>query len=230
MITDGRRVLDKVQFGDLRRTTPLHRDFGFERGQPVDRYYIERFLSQHRDDIAGHVLEIGDDHYTRLFGGSRVTQSDILDLPRDDSRATITADLTRAGHIPDNSFDCLIITQTLQYIFDLPAAVDTLHRILREGGTLLLTVPVISQICRFDMDRWGDYWRFTSASVQRLLTAVFPEDGVDVAAHGNVLAAICFLHGLAANDLEPPELNYHDPDYQLVITARAVKANRGNPQ
>jgi SAM-dependent methyltransferase len=217
-------VNSHIDFGDLRRVTPISRDFGFERGQPVDRYYIERFLARHSADIHGRVLEVGDDHYTRSFGGSRVTHSDVLDLPRDNPRATVVADLTQAGHVPSEQFDCIIFTQTLQYIFDLEKGISTLCRLLKPGGVLLGTFPVISQICRFDMDRWGDYWRFTSASIQRLLAGVFGPEGVEVEAQGNVLAAVCFLHGLAAQEMTAAELDFQDPDYQLLITARAVKA------
>lgn len=213
----------RVNFGHLRRVTPVSRSFGLDRGQPVDRYYIERFLGQHAADVQGRVLEIGDNHYTRQFGQDRVSQSDVLDLPRDNPNATIVADLARAGHVPGDLFDCIIFTQTLQYVYNLEAAAATLHRLLKPGGVLLGTFPVISQICRFDMDRWGDYWRFTSASIQRLFGDAFGPDRVTVSAHGNVLAAVSFLHGLASHELEPEELDFHDPDYQLLITLRAVK-------
>ena len=212
------------RFGDFRRVIPISRAFGFERGRPVDRYYIESFLQEWSGDIHGNVLEVGDNHYTLLFGGSRVIQSDVINLTADSPHATIVADLTQAdGVIPSNSFDCFIFTQTLQFIYDLRAAVHSIHRILKPGGVLLASFPVISQICRYDMDRWGDYWRFTSASIKRLLEEVFPIETLEVSAHGNVLAAMCFMHGLAAEDLKPEELDFRDQDYQIVITARAVK-------
>ena len=62
-----------VRFGSLRRVTPLSREFGYDRGLPIDRYYIERFLATHIADIHGHVLEVEDDIYTRQFGGERMT-------------------------------------------------------------------------------------------------------------------------------------------------------------
>lgn len=219
-------LIGQVCFGDLRRAGkgPISRSFGFDRGQPVDRYYIERFLETHAGDIRGRVLEIGDDHYTRRFGSDRVTQSDILDLPRDDAQATLTADLTAADHVPGDCFDCIIFTQTLQFIYDVKAAVHTLHRLLKSGGVLLGTFPGISQVCRFDMDRWGDYWRFTTAAIARLLGDSFGPAHVTVSAYGNVLTATTFLYGLSAHELEPHELDDHDPDYQLLITARAVKS------
>jgi len=213
-----------VNLGDLRRLTPISRSFGFDRGQPVDRYYIERFLGRQAADIRGRVMEMGDRQYTVQFGGDRVVQSDVLDLPREDAvHATIIADLTDCDHVAADQFDCIIFTQTLQFIYDAAAAVASLHRLLKSGGVLLATFPALSQVCRFDMDRWGDYWRFTTASVTRLIGDSFGHDRIHVAAHGNVLGAVAFLTGLAAGELEPSELEFNDPDYQLLITARAVK-------
>ena len=54
-----RPPLGWVKFGHLRRLTPFNRRWGYVRGLPVDRYYIENFLAGHAQDIHGHVLEIG---------------------------------------------------------------------------------------------------------------------------------------------------------------------------
>ena len=213
----------RVQFGDLRNTEPLSRCFGYDRGQPIDRYYIARFLSQYSADISGQVVEIGDDRYTRRFGKG-VTRSEVLDQAHPDSSPTIVADLTKADHVPGNSFDCIIITQTLQFIYDVHAAVRTLHRILKPGGVLLASLPSLSPICRYDMDRWGDYWRFTSAAARNLFSEYFGTANVDVEAHGNVLVAMAFLQGMAAEDLTPNELDFKDQDYEALITVRAVKS------
>ena len=216
---------DQLNLGDLRRVTPISRSFGFDRGRPVDRYYIERFLSTHAQDIAGHVLEFGDNAYTRQFGGERVTASDVLHAEESNPQATIIADLSDAPHIPADKFDCIICTQTLMYVYPLKAAIETLHRILKPGGVLLASMPGISQLSRYDMDRWGEYWRLTSLSAQRLFAEHFSASAVEAEAHGNVLAATAFLYGLATEELMPEELDYRDPDYELVITVRAVKAN-----
>ncbi len=45
-----------INFGDLRRLTPVSKEFGFERGLPIDRYYIEKFLAEHTSDIQGRVF------------------------------------------------------------------------------------------------------------------------------------------------------------------------------
>ena len=182
----------------MRRLTPISKVWGFDRGLPVDRYYIERFLAAHAADIQGRVLEIGDNTYTRLFGAARVVESDILHPAADNPRATIVADLTRGKNIPSEHFDCIICTQTLMFIYETDKAMNTLYRVLKPGGILLMTLAGVShQILREDMDRWGDYWRFTSLSARRLCRSVFPPGNVWVETHGNVLAAVAFLHGLA---------------------------------
>jgi SAM-dependent methyltransferase len=211
-----------IRFGSLRRLTPVSRQWGSDRGLPLDRYYIEGFLGTHALDIRGHVLEIKDDAYTRRFGGDRVTRSDVLHAAEGNPKATIVADLAGALHIPSDTFDCVILTQTLQYIYDLQAALRTLYRILKPGGVLLATVPGISQ-CNRAMERWDDYWRFTTLSSRRLLAETFPPKLLTVESYGNVLAATAFLQGLASEELRQDELDQHDPDYELLITIRAVK-------
>ena len=215
----------RVRFGQLRRLTPISRVFGYDRGMPVDRYYIESFLARHAADVRGHVLEIGDDSYTRRFGGDRVTKSDILHVSRENPRATIVTDLAADESIPPETFDCVIITQTLQLIYDTRAAVRTLHRVLKPGGLCLATAPGISQI---DAGEWGHswYWAFTTASTHRLFAEPFDPANVQVTAHGNVLAATAFLYGLGAEELSRAELDYHDPCYQMLLTCRARKAPR----
>jgi SAM-dependent methyltransferase len=225
-----------VRFGSLRRLRPIGKKAGAYRGQPIDRYYIERFLSRHAGrpgyvlgDIRGYVLEVGDDQYTRALGQSSeagragVERVDILHADAGNPRATIVADLARGDEIPPDTYDCVICTQTLLLIYDVRAAIRTLHRILKPGGVVLATVPGISQLCRPDADLWGDYWRFTSRSARRLFEESFQPDNVTVESFGNVLAAIAFLHGLSAEDLRESELELRDPDFELLIGVRAVK-------
>jgi SAM-dependent methyltransferase len=211
-----------MRFGRFRRLRPISGNFGYDRGQPIDRYYIENFLARFAGDIRGRVLEVGDDSYTMRFGRDRVIVSDVLHVTEGNPQATIVADLTCADHIPSDAFDCVILTQTLHLIYDVRLAIRTLRRILKPGGVLLATFPGISQI---DRGQWGDewYWSFTSRSARRLFEEAFPAPNVEVRAHGNVLVAIAFLHGLAMEELREEELGYFDPFYEVLITLRAVK-------
>jgi glycosyltransferase involved in cell wall biosynthesis len=216
-------TVGKVRFGDLRRRDPISRAFGFDRGQPIDRYYIEGFLSANAADIRGRVMEIGDPSYTQRFGGGRVTAIDVLDTSADNPRATIVGDLTDHRGLPTDAFDCIVLTQTLQFVYDIHAAVRTLLRLLRPGGIVLATVPGISPISRYEADRWGHHWNLTVQSAARLFGTVFGPENISVAGHGNVLAAVAFLEGLAAGELEASELDNVDPDYPVIVSIRAVR-------
>jgi SAM-dependent methyltransferase len=211
----------RVRLGSLGRTTPISRNYGWERGTPVDRFYIDAFLSKHSADVRGRVLEVGDDEYTRRFGGDRVDAVDVLHAGPGNPRATVVADLADAPEIADGSFDCVICTQTLLLIYDVRAAVATLRRILAPGGVALVTVPGVSRICRDEADEWGDYWRFTSDSATRLFADEFGDQAVDVQAYGNVLAATAMLHGLAAEEVGAERLNERDRDFEVLIGVSA---------
>lgn len=214
-----------VDFGGLRRLAPVSQVFGLDRGLPVDRYYIEKFLAANAADIRGRVLEMGDPFYTRKFGGDRVAKSDVLHVVEGNPQATVVADLTCADHIPTDSFDCIILTQTLQMIYDYRAALRHLHRILRPGGVLLMTTHGISRVARREgVDDWGEYWHFTSQSLKRLFGELFPPSNVKIDVYGNVLAALASLHGFAADELETHELDHLDPNYEILLSVRAVKA------
>lgn len=208
-----------VRWGDLRRLQPIGREFGYERGTPVDRRYIEDFLARHADDVRGRVLEIADAAYTRRYGGSAVTASEVLHLERDNPEATIVGDLVELDHVPDGSFDCIVITETLQMIYDVRAAVAALRRIVRPGGVVLATFPGMTNIDESDAWAWG----FTVLSARRLFEDAFGEGNVEVESRGNVLAATAFLHGLSADELAPEEIDHPDPNYPMSIHVRAVR-------
>ena len=211
-----------VQWGDLRRIEPISPQWGYDRGRLLDRYYIDRFLARRKNDIRGHVLEVGDSTYTDRFGEG-VSTSDILDIKEDNLRATIRAELTRAPQIASGTFDCILLIQTLHMIYDVRAAVTTAYRILKRGGVLLATVPGITRI-ETDGEKgnvW--YWSFTSMSATQLFGEVFTPENVQIETCGNVLAATAFLHGIAVEELTSPELDYHDQNYELNIAVRAIK-------
>lgn len=212
-----------VDFGDLRRLQPISNEWGFDRGTPIDRFYIDRFLTAEASAVRGRVLEIGNADMTRRYGGDRVTRSDVLHAADAAPPVTIVGDLAQGQGIPSGAFDCAIITQTIQLIYDVHAVVRTLHRILAPGGVALVTVPGITRISRYDMDRWGQFWCFTTRSARQLFEEAFAPANIDVTAYGNVLAATAFLHGIAAEELDPDELSRPDPDFQTLIAVRAQK-------
>jgi len=221
-----------TDFSRLRRVKPYRLAFGWHRGMCIDRYYIEAFLAARGEDIHGHVLEVNSDEYTRRFGGARVTRSDVIDVNEENQARTITADLTHCPSIDDDTFDCVICTQTLLFIYDVGAAVRELHRIVKPAGVVLATLPGIGKICERALigGAGEDYWRFTLTSARRLFAESFGEKNIEVVAYGNVLSAVAFLHGLVVPELTVEELDYQDPEYQLMIVVRARKPVTGSDE
>ena len=209
-----------VSFGSFRRLRPISDNYGLDRGQPVDRVYIEAFLEAHRADVRGRVLELSDNTYTLRYGAGRVERSDVLHVDPLHPGTTFVGDLTHTDTLPDEAFDCFILTQTLQYMYDVPAAVATIYRVLKPGGVALVTLPGITPT---GGDDWPWYWSFSAHSSRRCFETAFPPERVEVGEHGSVLTAVAFLQGLAASELSTAELAAHDPRYSVIYTVRATK-------
>ena len=216
-----RRKMRRPVVDGLLGVRPVSERWGWDRGTPVDRYYIERFLEAHAGDVRGRVLEVKDSAYSRRLDHG-VTRFDVLDLDAANPDATIVADLATGEGIPEGAFDCFVLTQTLQLIYDVRGAVAQCHRLLAPGGVLLVTVPVVSRIVHDDGLEW-DHWRFTGASCRRLFGDVFGAGQVEVRTWGNVLAGVAFLRGTAYQEIPRRKLDVNDPYFPIVVTVRAVK-------
>lgn len=203
-------------------TDPVGNYYGFDRGTPIDRYYIENFLVKNKQDIHGHCLEILNNHYTKKFGESRVTKSDILDIDPGNHDATIIDDLRKLTTVSDNTYDCIILTQVLQFIDNAEAAVAECHRILKPGGVILATLPALSRIdCISGTE--GDFWRFTTAGALYLFKKHFAVDKLFVASQGNARIGINFYAGLAREETPEKVFVQNDPNFPLIVTVRAIK-------
>ena len=211
-----------VDFGDLGSPLPISQDFGFDRGTPIDRYYIEGFLARHRADIRGRVLEVGDATYCERFGKGAVRHQDVLHVSKDARGATIVGDLAEPGVLPERAFDCMVLTQTLHLIYDMRAAVERIHGALRPGGVVLLTVPGISQL---DRGEWNSTWSWslTPYSARRLFSEFFAESQLQVSVFGNVFAATAFLQGVALEEIDREKLDELDAVYPVIVTVRAQR-------
>jgi SAM-dependent methyltransferase len=193
--------------------------FGFDRGTPIDRYYLRRFLVEEQGAIRGVAGEVSESRYVDEFGGDRVSRVEVIDIDADNPRATIVADLARPGSLPPATFDTLVIVQTLQYTSPLNVALRTCLDALVPGGTLLLALPALTpHDPRIPEER--DYWRFLPAGVTALLRAAAPDARLRVQGYGNLVTALTFLHGLSAEELRPDELAHEDPRFPVLVCAR----------
>ena len=223
IIRNIKKIIAKpIVFGNI-SVHPITRDFGLSRGTPIDRYYITSFLQKNKEVVKGSVLEIAENTYTKQFD-SGVTSFEILHVDNSNRKATIIGDLTKPESLPEGNIDCFICTQTLNFIFDYKKAIEGSWKLLKKDGFFLGTVSGLSQISRYDMDRWGDYWRFTDLSIKMLFEEYFGAGNVHIETFGNVFAANTNLQGIAVEDIEDIRLLDHkDNDYQITIGIRAQK-------
>ena len=201
---------------------PVSRIFGAERGLAVDRIYIEDFIKKYSCDIKDSVMEIGTDKYMVRFGEDRVAEKLILHVSGLIKDSFVGNFETGEG-LYENMVDCLICTQTLQYIYDLRAAFRNIWKVIRPGGVALITVPGIKSISLRDDDLYDDLWSFTPKSVERLCMEVCDREGFTVEAYGNAKIAAAYLYGLCTNDLVDEDYLYSDPQFPFIVAARMKK-------
>jgi hypothetical protein len=196
----------------------ISNDFGFGRGVPVDRYYIDKFFSENSNLIVGNCLEFGDSAYLDKYG-TAVTEKIIFNYSSTPhiSGSNITGDITKLTSLPKDEFDCIVCINVLNFIYDLPQALLGLKHMLKLDGKILLTMAgVASHISRYDMNRWGDYWRVTDKAAVKLLE----ESGFKIElmkVFGNPYACTAQINGFCVEDINTSELIPAHQDYQLLI-------------
>jgi SAM-dependent methyltransferase len=183
---------------------------------------VGQYLEAHSEDIRGRVLEVAGDEYARSHGRG-VERADVLDIEADNPKATFIGDIADAPDLPDDAFDCVLVTQLLPFVWDVRGAFATCQRVLRPGGVLLVTTPGICRIAPVEAELYGHWWNFTAMSIERLGAEAFGQESVEVSTYGNVLAATGYLFGLGLDDLSAEELAHHDPAFPVTIGLRAVK-------
>jgi SAM-dependent methyltransferase len=221
----GRRVRAVVErrpvvWGSLRRFAPIGRSWGASRGVPIDRYYIDAFIAAHGSHITGRVLEVKEDLYASRYG-HELSTIDILDIDPANRRATVIADLGQPSALPVATYDCIIVTQTLQFVARLDVAFAGLWAALRPGGCLLVSVPCVSRLEPSLAE--VECWRLLPAGLKALLAQHCPGGQIDGQGRGNQLVATAFLAGLAVRDLRASELDHDDPLCPLVSLGAVVR-------
>ena len=207
------RGYDLPRWGNLRRTTPFSSTYGFERGQPIDRYYLHKFLDSHRDLITGDVLEIQGTSYAERFGHD-LFRADSFDIePR--VEPTYLCDFAHcADVIPNHAYDCLLLPNSLPHFRELDRCLAHALRVVRPGGTILASaaglLPLTGDI--------AEYWRLTPDAWRLTLVEAWSGAALEVAGHGNCLSAVGAQLGLALEELTEAELDVRDPRFPVLTT------------
>jgi hypothetical protein len=207
------RGYERPRWGNLRRTVPFSATYGFERGTPIDRYYLHAFLTQQQHLITGDVLEVQTDAYAQRFGRG-VRRADTFDIvPSPD--VTYVCDFSHCeGAIPNRAYDCLLLPNTLPHFRELESALSNAIRVVRPGGAIVASaaglLPLTGDV--------PEYWRLSPDGWRERLSAAWPGATLEISGHGNCLTAVAAQLGLALEELTPAELDAHDPRYPVLTT------------
>ena len=201
------------RWGNLRNTHPFSDYFGFDRGTPVDRYYVHRFYHENRASVSGDVLEIQGTGYTRRYGHN-LRRAESLDIDPA-VHPTFLCDLARADTVVDaDSYDCFLLPNSFQHMRNLEPAMRQALRIVRPGGTILATVPALVPL----IADGPQYWMMSAEGWRQMAARAWSEADIEVCAYGNCLAATAAMLGLAMEELSEAELEHQDDRYPVMIT------------
>jgi len=213
-----RRFKTRSSYLNKKDLNPISDMYGFDRGKPVDRVYIEQFLAKNKKYIKGACLEIVDSHYTKMFGNGKVSRFDALDI-FPSKKANIHGDLRNLIQVKSNVYDCLIITQTFNVVDDYYSTISESYRILKPGGVLLVTMPTISPCQNLKVNMW----RFSNEGMKYAISKYFGEKNVLSSGYGNLEAVKAFWVGLAKEDMTEKEISEKTNNIPLIIGAVAIK-------
>jgi SAM-dependent methyltransferase len=212
------RGYPRPRWGNMRRVTPFSDYFGFERGTPIDRHYVSGFFAAHAREITGRILEIQSTSYAERFGAGATVLHSIDIEPR--FNPTFCCDLAQARNvIPSESYDCFLLPNTLAHVRDLEAALENAYRVVAPGGVILATCPGFVPL----IPDAKDYWHLSADGWQLLFSRACPGSSLELESHGNCLAAVAAMYGLALEELTPAELNCQDPRYPVLVTISCRK-------
>lgn len=224
-----KRRTNPVIFGDP-LSAPASVMMGGDRGTPIDRFYIERFLKKSISSNAGRtnsdavVMEIAESTYSKRYFPSASTYHILTYDATQNRKGIIVGDLTNTATLPKEEIDYFICTQTLNFIYDVKAAIHGIRYVLKDHGTAFITVSGISQNSPYDYPRWGDFWRFTDLSIKRLFEEEFGNKNISVEVYGNLTAAVAFLQGFSLEDIPDRKiLLKRDPLFPVTIGVIAKK-------
>jgi SAM-dependent methyltransferase len=115
------------------------------------------------------------------------TAYESIDLaPRHDHVPTWVGDICEMPGVPDERYDTVVCHQVLEHVRRPAAALDQMHRVLKPGGVLVVSVPHLSR--RHELPH--DYFRYTQEGLASAMSdAGFAVE--EIVAYGGLLA---FVH------------------------------------
>lgn len=164
----------------------------FVEAMPYERRSILAFVRSVADSLrpGAVVLDLGAGQapYRELFEHCEYMTADWEhSLHERASEADLIAS-AEALPLSDASVDAVLLTQVLEHVPAPAAVISEAARVLRRGGGAFVTVPFVWELHELPFD----YWRFTPASLERLLVGAGFEE-VEIEARNDCFTTIAQL-------------------------------------
>jgi len=209
-------LLRYLSWINRRGNIPIRGFMGGGKGKTISRAFVDRFIETNKVLIRGDVLEVGRNVYKSVALPENVISYTCLDMAAFPD-VEIVADIQNMPQVETERFDTIICTQVLEHVPNPFEALAELHRILRPGGRLLLTVPFLNN---YHMEP-DDYWRFTEYALKHLLRNF---SQCAVASHGSTYHHVAATLGYIASEVD---LNVSEragaPKFPVIVSAVAQK-------
>jgi SAM-dependent methyltransferase len=174
----------------LRGRSEALREFVSE--MPWERESIAAFVAEAARALppGARVLDVGagDAPYRELFEHVDYRTSDWEASPHEGARRADVIGSADTLPLPDAELDAVLCTQVLEHVPEPAPVLAELHRILRPGGRLYLTVPLVWELHELP----HDYYRYTQPALEHLLAGA-GFTGVDVQPRTDSLTALAQL-------------------------------------
>jgi SAM-dependent methyltransferase len=191
-----------------------------------------RFLAPRLASMHGRVLDVGCGEMPFRFllpANARYTGIDVPvsgEFGMREHDEVIAFDGLRIP-FPDANFDHVVCTEVLEHAEDPVALIGEMHRVLRPGGTIAVTVPFATRVHHAP----HDYHRFTRFQLERMFSSFadvrVEERGDELAVIANKLIVVCLRLANPARPLRWPLLLVAGPAGLLALGVAHMSAAFG---
>ncbi|MEK7600453.1 MAG: class I SAM-dependent methyltransferase [Patescibacteria group bacterium] len=124
----------------------------------IDRMLLDQHIKEHASHIVGAVLDVGAGSVARYRHYFTFDSYIRMDIQKEDGIDVVGS--AERIPFPDTSFDGIVCTQVLEHVVHPEQAMREMSRVLRPGGTMLLTVPQACELHEepYDFSRFTKYW------------------------------------------------------------------------
>jgi SAM-dependent methyltransferase len=132
----------------------------------IHYYFLVKDIKEAIEKFAqGYFLDMGcgNKPYENLYKPVTASQTGCDIMQSDKNRVDVICPAT-ALKFENDSFDSILCTQVLEHVYDHQTMIREVHRVLKPGGHIILTVPFAWEL----HEEPYDYFRFTKHALKEL--------------------------------------------------------------